>query len=204
MCSLAVRTAASNSSRDVRASTIGGSPPPVVARDRPPRQLALEELDARAGELVERFEALARRHARVGDQQDAVPHVIEGEHRVEQHERRFAGRIAEAAALALPHAVERRLEPRRGVVAEEADGAAGQARQVGHDRRAVLGHHPAQRVDERLVRGPRSRRRARGRPGRCAPAARGRDPCRGSCSGRCARRLRRSPAGRRSRRARRP
>ena len=31
MCSLAVRTAASNSARDVRASTIGGSPPPVVA-----------------------------------------------------------------------------------------------------------------------------------------------------------------------------
>ena len=82
--------------RLVRASTIGGSPPPVVARDRPPAELALEELDPRAGELVERLAGLARRHARVGDQQDPVLHVIEGQHRVEQHEGRFVGRIAEA------------------------------------------------------------------------------------------------------------
>ena len=61
----------------------------VVARDREvPLQLALEELDLRAGELIERFELFVGGDARVGDDQDPVLHVVEGEHRVEQHEPR--------------------------------------------------------------------------------------------------------------------
>ena len=49
-------------------------------------ELALEELDLGARELVERLEVLVRRDARVGDDQDAVLDVIERQHRVEQHE----------------------------------------------------------------------------------------------------------------------
>ena len=45
--------------------------------------------------------------------------------------------------LALPDALERRLEPRRRVVAEVADGAAGEARQAGHERRLELRHQRA-------------------------------------------------------------
>ena len=124
-------------------------------------ELALEELNARAGELVERLEVLLGRDAGVGNEQDPVLDVIERQHRVEQHERRFRGRIAEALALPRPDAVERRLEPGRRVVAEEADGAPGEARQVGHEGRPVLGHHAPDRVDERLVERRASRPPAR-------------------------------------------
>ncbi len=132
-------------------------------------ELALEELDARGGELIQRLEVLLGRDARVGDEQDAMLDVVEGQHRVEEHERGFGLGLAEAFALACPDTIERRLEPGRRVVAEEADGAAGHARQVGHERRAVLRHHPANGVDERLVERPRlarplDDRRASARP----------------------------------------
>ena len=68
-------------------------------------------------------------------------HVIEGQHRVEEHER--------GVVAGTPGAVGsrgRRLEPGRGLVAEVADGAAGEARQPGHERRLVLGHQRPQRV----------------------------------------------------------
>ena len=58
-------------------------------------ELALEEVDLRAGELIERSQVLVARDARVGDQQNPVLHVVEREHRIEQHE---AGRVATAVA----------------------------------------------------------------------------------------------------------
>ena len=71
----------------------------VAARGTLERQraleLAFEEFDLGAGKLIERAEVLVARDPRVGDQQDAMLHVIEGEHRVEQHE---AGIIAVGAA----------------------------------------------------------------------------------------------------------
>ncbi len=49
-------------------------------------ELAFEEIDLRARELVEAAQFFVAGDARVGDQQDAVLHVIERQHRVEQHE----------------------------------------------------------------------------------------------------------------------
>ena len=80
--------------------------------------------------------------------------VVEREHRVEQHERRFVARVL-LPFVARPR-LQRRLEPRRRVVAEEADRASGEARQeAGHERRTVLSHDPAQGPDEGLVEGGR-------------------------------------------------
>ena len=107
-------------------------------------ELALEELDLGARELVQRLEILVRRDARVGDDQDPVLDVIEREHRVEQHEAglvRAVGRRAEVA--------EHRLEPRRRAVAEIADRPAREARQLRHERRPEVGHQTPQRLDER-------------------------------------------------------
>ena len=59
-------------------------------------ELALEELDLRARELIQRLEILVRRDARVGDDQDPVLHVIEREHRVEQHEPGLVGAVGDA------------------------------------------------------------------------------------------------------------
>ena len=110
-------------------------------------QLALEEIDLRARELIQRLEVVVGRDARVRDDQDAVLHVIEREHRIEDHEPGFVpqGRIR------LPVGLQRhRLEPRGRVVAEVADGASGESRQLGNERRAEIRHHPAQHVDELL------------------------------------------------------
>ena len=107
-------------------------------------ELALEELDLRARELIERLEILVGGDARVGDDQDPVLDVIERQHRVEQHEAGLVGAVGAVAEVA-----EHRLEPRRRAVAEIADRAAGEARQVRHERRPEVGHQPAQRVDER-------------------------------------------------------
>ena len=52
-------------------------------------ELALEKLDLRARELVERGQILVGGHARVGDDQDPVLDVIERQHRVEEHEAGF-------------------------------------------------------------------------------------------------------------------
>ena len=110
-----------------------------------PIELPLDELDLGAGELVQRLEVLVAGDARVGDDEDPVPHVIEREHRVEQHEAGFVlvGRFG---------LQRHRLEPRRRVVAQVADGAAGEARQARHERRLEARHQLAQHRDERLVR----------------------------------------------------
>ena len=52
-------------------------------------QLALEELDLRARELIQRLEIVVGRDARVRDDQDPMLHVIERQHRVEDHEPGF-------------------------------------------------------------------------------------------------------------------
>ncbi len=62
-------------------------------------------------------------------------HVVEGQHRVEQHEGRVVAGVGGAVGPRRG-----RLEPGRRVVAEVADGAAGEARQAGHERRLELGH----------------------------------------------------------------
>ena len=74
-------------------------------------------------------------------------HVIEREHRVEQHEPGLVGAVRTVAEVA-----EHRLEPRGGAVAEIADGAAREPRQVRDERRPEIGHQAAQRVDERADR----------------------------------------------------
>ena len=73
-------------------------------------------------------------------------HVIERQHGVEQHEAGLVGAVDAAAQIA-----EHRLEPRRRAVAQIPDGAAREARQVGHERRPEIGHQPTQRVDERPI-----------------------------------------------------
>ena len=71
-------------------------------------ELALEEFDLGAGELIQRPQVLVAGDARVGDQQDAVLHVIERQHRVEQHEagldRSRPGRRPAAATAGSNHA----------------------------------------------------------------------------------------------------
>ena len=74
-------------------------------------------------------------------------HVIEREHRVEEHEARLI--VAPSATVA--EIAEHRLEPRRGAVAEIADRAAREPRQIRHERRAEVGHQPPERIDERLL-----------------------------------------------------
>ena len=108
-------------------------------------QLALEKVDLRAGEVVEPAKIFARPQPRVGDREDPMLDVIERQDGVEDHER---GLIAVGRRLVQRHGA---LEPLGGVVVEIADGAADEARQLGHERRLELGHQPAQHVDERLA-----------------------------------------------------
>ena len=149
MCSFAVRTMRLEPlARDVRRQRRAASPPAAAACDSVALELALEELDLRAGELIERLEVLVAGDARVGDDQDAVLDVIEREHRVEQHEPGVVARRHRRRRRA-----SRRLEPRRRVVAEVADRAAGEARQA-RARTATGSSAISSRsvVDERLAR----------------------------------------------------
>ena len=86
-----LRTAPSNASRVWLAVTSrpGGRAP--LGPRQVALELALEEVDLRAREVVERAQVLARPQPRVGDRQDAVLDVIERQHGVEHHE---AGLIA--------------------------------------------------------------------------------------------------------------
>ena len=52
-------------------------------------QLALEKLDLRARELIQRLQIFIRCDARVRDDEDPMLDVVEGQHRIEQHEPRF-------------------------------------------------------------------------------------------------------------------
>ena len=206
MCSLIVRTP-----RFERLARLVGRErrAPVASRLRRLRQaafeLALEELDLRAGELIQRLEILVRRDARVGDDQDPVLDVIEGQHGVEQHEAGFVlVAVAARRVRARPRLQERRLEPGDGVVADEADGAAGEARQARHERRSELRHQP--RAARRRTVSSRLGRHAR-RVDRRLALARAQDEERILAEERiardAARRLRRSRTGTRSRSARR-
>src|ERR671911_727170 len=93
-------------------------------------QFPLEEVDFRARELIERLEIVVRRDARVGDDQDAMLHMIEREHGIEDHE---SGFVSECG-IRLPVFLKRdRLEPRGGVVTEISDGSASKSRQLGDE-----------------------------------------------------------------------
>ena len=128
-----------------------------------PLELLLDKRDLGAGELIQRLEILVAADPRVGDDQDAVLHVVEGQHGVEEHER--------GVVAGTPRAVGAgggRLEPGRGLVAEVADCPAGEARQPGHERRLVLRHQRPQRigvraVEHRRLAGPFHRHHAAGR-----------------------------------------
>ena len=90
-------------------------------------------------------------------------HVVERQHGVEQHEPRIVRPVNPLAEVA-----EHRFEPGGRPVAEVADRPAGEARQLGHERRLVVRHQRPQRVDERRLAvrhlaGPLDRRRAAGR-----------------------------------------
>ena len=114
-------------------------------------ELALQELNLGARELIERLQILVCGDARVGDDQDAVLHVVERQHRVEQHEPGIVFRRSRRPRGILPGLRQRRLEQRRGVVADEADGAARETRQAGDVRRLELRHDAADDGNERLV-----------------------------------------------------
>jgi hypothetical protein len=112
-----------------------------------PLELPFEELDLGAGELIQRVQVVVGRHAGVGDQEDTVLDVIEGQHRVEEHEARVV-RDGPAAGDGLKR---HRLEPGHGVVAEEPDGAARETWQARDIRRAELRHQGPQRRHEPIV-----------------------------------------------------
>jgi hypothetical protein len=56
-------------------------------------ELALQELDLGACELIERLQIVVRRDARVRDDQDPVLHMVERQHGVKQHEPGFVGAV---------------------------------------------------------------------------------------------------------------
>ena len=109
-------------------------------------QLALEELNLRARELIQRLEIVVRGDPRIGDDQDPVLHVVEREDGVEQHEPGLIRSVDAGAEIA-----EHRLEPRGGAVPEIADRAARESRKLGHEGRSEIRHQTAQRVDERAI-----------------------------------------------------
>ena len=109
-------------------------------------ELALEELNLGARELVQRLEVVVGGDARVGDDQDAVLDVVEREHGVEHHEAGLIGSIGRVADVA-----EHRLEPGCCAVSEVTDRAAGESGQIGDEGRPEVGHQLAQRLDERTI-----------------------------------------------------
>ena len=147
MRSLAARTCSSKRSRVmIRAELQGASALGPVRSGQAPIELLFEERDLGARELVQRLEVVVGRDARVRDDQDPMLDVVERQHRVEQHE---PGVVCAVGALA--EVAEHRFEPRGRAVPEVADRAAGEPRQVGHERRPEVRHQAAQRVDERLL-----------------------------------------------------
>ena len=109
-------------------------------------ELPFEEPDLRARKLVERVEVVVGPDAGVGDEQHPVAHVVEGEDRVEDHE--AGGRLP--LVRRGPRRERYRLEPGRGVVAQEADRAAGETWKPWHGRRLEVRHQAAQRRNERF------------------------------------------------------
>src|SRR5687768_4807022 len=96
-------------------------------------QFPLENVDLRACKPIERLQIDVRRDARVGDDQDAMLHMIEREHGIEDHE---SGFVSECG-IRLPVLLKcDRLEPRGRVVTEISDGSASKSWQLGDERRA--------------------------------------------------------------------
>ena len=137
----------SNSSRDTFEVTSSGALLPRRGLRQRALELALDELDPCEGELIQRLEVLVASDSGVGDDQNPMAHVIERQHGVEQHEPGFVGFLRLRLRLQ-----RHRLEPRRRVVAEIADRAAGEPWQPGNERRVKAGHQLAHRGNERLVR----------------------------------------------------
>ena len=102
---------ASNSSRVTFDVIATGSPSGAGRLRQRPLELALDELDLGARELVQRLEVLVARDARVGDDQDPVPHVVERQHRVEQHEARFVLDVGGGLQFAPARTRQRRRSP---------------------------------------------------------------------------------------------
>ena len=115
-----------------------------------PAELPLEEAGLGPRQRIGDLERVGLRavHPGVGDNQDAVLHVVEREHGVEEHEPGVVAGSRLRREAGVPG--EGRLEPRRGVVAQEPDRAAREPRQPGHPRRAVVRHQLAQGLEERL------------------------------------------------------
>ena len=97
MCSLPARTESSNCSRVMFDSTTSGARIVAPLDRQVALELALEKLNLRAGELVERLEVFVAGDARVGDDENAMLHVVERQHRVEQHEPGVVGAIGARA-----------------------------------------------------------------------------------------------------------
>ena len=91
-----------------------------------------------------------------------MAHVVERQHRVEQHEARFVFDLGRRLQLD-------RFEPGRGVVPQVADGASGETRQARHERRMKARHQLARGRDERLVRFRRLAGAVDGRPAAARP-----------------------------------
>ncbi len=72
--------------------------------------------------------------------------MIEGEHRVEEHEERILG----VGILDAARHRNARLEPANRLVGERSDRAARESRESRHERRTVLPHQFAQRLDRPL------------------------------------------------------
>ena len=137
-------------------------------------EFALEKLDLGARELIQSVQVFVGRDARVGDDQDAVLHVIEGEHRVEQHEAGLVlgfwiGRAVGSPRSLGPGIEQRWFKSRRGVVADESDRATGESRQPWDERRLEFRHEPAKTLDERLVGLARDTRSIDSRSGAALP-----------------------------------
>ena len=77
--------------------------------------------------------------------------VVEREHRIKQHEPRLIIAVAGRLGKSVPRTLQRRLEPARRVVAEIADGAAGEPWQTWNERRMEISHEPAYGAHERLA-----------------------------------------------------
>ena len=71
---------------------------------------------------------------RVGDHEDAMLDVVEGQNRVEQHERSVVRIVRCAPVVPLPPIVQRRFKPGGRLVTQEANGATGETRQSLHAR----------------------------------------------------------------------
>ncbi len=128
----------------------------VFGLREPALELAFQELDLGARELIQRAQVFVGRDARVGDDQNPVLHVVERQHRIEQHEAGIVFGVCPRIVLACrrslrPGLLQRGLEDRRGIVADEADGSTRESRQAGHEWRLEPGHQAAQRRYERLV-----------------------------------------------------